>query len=608
MSIQILASDVIDQIAAGEVVERPSHLVKELIENSLDAGASVIEVEFEQGGRRVRVVDNGAGMSPEDLRLALARHATSKISKADDLWSLNSFGFRGEALASISAVSRVSLVSRTQNSNQGQGAQIRAEFGRVSEVEPIGTNLGTSILIEDLFANVPARLKFLKSEAAETTQIKTVLKALALAHPAVEFRVRAGGKHIFLWERSEDPRARAERVLETQPLYTHRIQQNGFDVEVFYASPTQVVGHSRQIWIFVQGRWVQDRSLQAAVLDAYRSLLMHGEYPIAAVRLRCPADEIDVNIHPTKSQVKFRDPQMAFRSVHRCLREGLEAAPWLKTSFAPQTTSHAVTSTSALLVQEGPKESSRENLSFSDPALVQVQYHKPNLSQLRSSAEARSELAATLENSKLGRPSETVGAQGVGPWSRLQVIGQAHLTYILAESEDSFFLIDQHAAHERVVFESLMARFRSGGLERQGLLVPITVDFDADVLEALLQHSADLSRMGIELEALGPTTALMRSVPALVKEAAAIETLKQFASEVSVQGASFALEKKISDLFATMACHSVIRAGHAMAPEQMRGLLRQMDEFAFSSFCPHGRPVSIEIPFKKIEKDFGRLG
>lgn len=607
MLIKRLDSEVINQIAAGEVVERPSHLVKELVENSLDAGSTQIEIEYDQGGRHVRVTDNGSGISQNDLGLALARHATSKISKADDLWNLHSFGFRGEALSSIAAVSRVEIVSRVAGA---QAYKVSAEFGAQTDVEPSGGNQGTTITIRDLFENVPARLKFLKSESAEHSQIKNVLKALALIHPNVEFRLRSGGKAIGVFQRTESWPQRASQVLEQGELFESKNEFSGIKVDAVFASPENVSGQSRNIWVFVQNRWVQDRSLQAAILDAYRGLLMHGEYPIVAVKVTAPTDEIDVNIHPTKSQVKFRDAQAAFRAVHRCLREGLENAPWV--IGKAEGLASAARSASVQNAMQSYLETQQANFGNSEPAFVRTQF--------KSREDFNSSSPSDIVSAATNIPSYAPFVRHADPimttspsefdskyWANLHVIGQAQLTYIVTQTDDRIVFVDQHAAHERVAFERLMKAWRDKKTEAQDFLIPLTINLSGDQAEALLTLKDDLARAGIIIDSLGPEAIAIRSGPTLVTETALVRSLQTLAQEVSERGGSYAFEKKISDLFATMACHSVVRAGQSMSSEQMRALLSQMDEFPLSSFCPHGRPVSVEYPIYQLEKDFGRI-
>lgn len=633
--IHLLASDVVDQIAAGEVVERPAHLVKELVENALDAGATSVEIEYDQGGRRVRVTDDGRGIGQDELALALARHATSKIAKADDLWNLHSFGFRGEALASIAAVSRLTLTSRPRGEKSAH--QIHSEFGKIGPVTTSSGNPGTTVLIEELFTNVPARLKFMKSEAGESAQIKATLKALALANEGVEFRLRTKGKLEAAWPRAASFLERAKQVLGNDKLFWGSLNYEGYEAEVVFASPSEVTGNARSILSFVQRRWVQDRGLQAAVIDAYRGLLMHGEFPIACVRLAVPEGDVDVNIHPTKSQVKFRDAQPAFRAVNRALREGLEKAPWLVTSVA-QGEERGVLAVAApsekkrlsvadLTRRYEPQPSIMKALEAaasvppaqapeSSPSLATApvnsigRFEAPEFdtvvfrTKVDVIAQAAPAAPAALESApvRASAPEEKLG-----PWSRLQVIGQADLTYIVAQDKDRLVLVDQHAAHERVAYERLMRAWLSGGADVQQLLLPLTVDLEAEGAEALISLAPELEKLGVSIDQLGPQAIAVRAKPALITDAALVKALITLAREVSERGGSFVLEKRIGDLCATMACHSVVRAGQALSHEQMRNLLRQMDEFPLSSFCPHGRPVSVDYPFAKLERDFGRI-
>lgn len=625
MDIKILPPDVIDQIAAGEVVERPAHLVKELVENSLDAFATKVEVDVDLGGRKLRISDNGTGIYAADLPLVCARHATSKISLADDLWKLKTYGFRGEALASIASVSKLKLISKKKGETKGY--MYENHFGKGNDPLVTGAEYGTVIEVDDLFSNVPARLKFLKSDSAEVTQIKNAVKALALAYPHVEFKFKQQGKVVFFYPAEESLLERTKKVLEAKELYFAEKQFQDHTLEIAYSSPHVTLGTSKQIWIFVENRWVDDRSIRAAVMEAYRSLLMHGEYPYVVIKLKVPPGTVDVNIHPTKSQVKFTDSSFIFKFVHNSLRAELERAPWLggmDRGAVPR-------------VFEAPVQ----NMSFQDDSFEKVQYLKKSFSPqdpvgLRSqglpelqvfpafSAQGSEPLSTegpcfALQEAAYSAPSEFIAPSENGPssstalsstgtfWSRLQVLGQTHLTYILAEGQNSLFLIDQHAAHERVAFEKLMASFKSGNFEVQGFLIPLSLNLTAEQVDALMALKADFLKMGLEIDQAGPETLLVASAPSFVSEKGIAKSIQQFADEMIQLGGSFSFEKKVIDIFATMACHSVVRAGQSLSHEEMRSLLEQMDEFTLSSYCPHGRNVFIELPYTKIEKDFGRI-
>ncbi|MBC7464960.1 MAG: DNA mismatch repair endonuclease MutL [Bdellovibrio sp.] len=611
MSIQVLSADVVNQIAAGEVVERPAHLVKELIENSLDANATEVHVEIAHGGRFVRILDNGDGILSTDLLKALMPHATSKITLSDDLWNLNTFGFRGEALASISAVSKLTIQSF--HHQEKKPSQVTSNFGVATKVRDSSRSIGTEIQIEDLFENVPARLKFLKSDSAESTQIKQIIKSAALSNPHVEIKLIQDGELQLFYKTKKTLIERVRDVLEKKELFESKLTKGSMTAHVVYSSPHEVAKTSKQIWVFAQNRYIQDRALQAAVMDAYRSLLMHGEYPYAVVKLQCAPAEIDVNIHPTKSQVKFQDASNAFRVVHGALRQALETAPWIQKhlwsnlqnsnpSFGAGTSSASGSSSSPSFFNEqtpaqqfadfqsglDSAKSVHKNLSFHDQTFTQTQFKQKDF-DIQSLSELRIETSS------------------VGYWSSLQVLGQANLTYIVCQKNDRLVYVDQHAAHERVVFESLMQSWKMKKFEIQDYLFPMAIDLSEDKIEALLYIQKSIAELGIEIDRLGPQVIGVKSAPSLIKESALPALFEKMANDLLEYGDSYAIEKKVSDLFATMACHSVVRAGQSLSHQQMKELLVSMDQFALSSFCPHGRPVSVETTFVELEKLFGRI-
>lgn len=618
--IHVLAPEVVDQIAAGEVVERPAHMVKELVENALDAGASRIEVNYCDGGRWVQVRDNGKGLSPIDMPKALQRFATSKIKESDDLWKLSSFGFRGEALASIASVSRFTMISK--RASDESATRMVSEFGKVIETDLVGGTFGTSVTVEKLFANVPARLKFLKSDSAEGSQIKTMMKAMALSHFESEFRLEENGKLIWFAAKASSRLERAMQILEVKPMFEGKATRGNVTAYAVFADPHQVARTSRNIWLFAQNRWIQDRGLQAAVMEAYRNLLMHGEYPIAAVWVETDPSAIDVNIHPTKSAVKFQDPSLAFRAVAASLRDTLELAPWIQRSASsalePSQTFSSRETTQATSAQEpfqatfsqeqmpafsreqtsGPSSeySPRTQAQFTDSSLYRTQYNEKSFDlELASRAQAqRQELFSDLNKTSTGY------------WSSLQVLGQLNLTYIMCQSDSGLVMVDQHAAHERVAFEQLMDAWNGGRIDVQDYLFPLAVDLSVEKVEALVTQISEFARLGVHLEVLGPATIGVKAAPSLIKDSSFAAVLENVANDILEKGGSFQLQKTIADICATLACHSVVRAGQTLSAEQMKELLANMDFYPLSSFCPHGRPVSVVYPFAKIEKEFGR--
>ncbi|AZZ37150.1 DNA mismatch repair protein MutL [Bdellovibrio sp. qaytius] len=601
-SIQVLSPDVVNQIAAGEVVERPSHLVKELLENSLDANSTQIQIDVNFGGKFIKITDNGDGIDKDDLPLALQRHATSKITETNDLWKLSTYGFRGEALASVAAVSKLTLMSKTKKSKSG--FQIKSDFGLISEVMPSSIDQGTQLTVDALFENVPARLKFLKSDSAELAQIRNVIRALSLAYPHVEFKLIENGKLDLFFKaqpNANDISVRASQVLGLDRIYVQENRYKSYIVKAYFSSPHDVQKTSKNIWIFAQKRWIQDRGLQAAITEAYRSLLMHGEYPQVVIDLECAPDLIDVNIHPTKSQVKFQEASEAFRAVHGAVRQGLELAPWIpKVAGQPAQTSQSAASQEShnynFVREFTPRMEVQDQTRFTDlgSSLGNTQF-KTKLNMLEQISQLRVDSTRVIESTSTG-----------GFWSSLQVLGQLNLTYLVCQKNDRMILVDQHAAHERVAFEKLMRKWKGGHIDQQDYLFPLAIDMSPEKAEAILAKSEDIAKMGIEIESLGPSVVGVKSAPLFVKEAALPKIFDKMATDLVDYGGSYSLEKSISDLFATMACHSVVRAGQSLSQSEMVELLKSMDEFPLSSFCPHGRPVSVEFMFNDIEKQFGR--
>lgn len=628
--IQALAENVIDQIAAGEVVEKPAHLVKELIENSLDAGATELELEVGDGGTSVRVSDNGAGIAAGQLSVALDRHTTSKIRLAEDLWRLSTFGFRGEALASISAVSELSLSSRP--AGQENGARLVTKFGKKGEVEEVGQPPGTTIRVRGLYENIPARKKFMKSAASEIAAIRQVLKALALGNPGCSFKFTVESKLDLFYPRAESLLARAQLVLETKDLYRHVTDDGVNACEVIFGNPRDAQKNSRNMWFLCQGRWIQDRTLIAASMEGFRGMLMHGEYPQVVVSLRLDPELVDVNIHPTKSQVKFSDSSAIFRLVSRTFKEGLDEAPW---NAGARASVQAATESFAARAGEAPLAPQAQFLApntGTTRAWDQVSFKK----KMPNGMDRVLPGTATAFPAPAGAPSATVvpgaggasrddGAHGAlsgdapdltvdhenqpiteAYWSTFQVLSQAHLTYLVCQNQAGIVLVDQHAAHERVLYERVLGRWTTGRGETQEFLFPLSVDLSAERVEAVLTQAEGLARLGVRVEQLGPSTLGVFSAPAFLKDSFFPEALDQLAHEVLDHGASFVFEKFLAEFAATLACHSAIRAGQALSGAEMEALLRMMDEAPRSSFCPHGRPVSINYSLAEIERDFGR--
>ena len=611
-SIQKLSQSTINQIAAGEVVERPAHLIKELIENSIDAGAKSIEIDFAKGGKDITVKDDGCGISKDELPLALSKHTTSKIQAIDDLWSLKSFGFRGEALSSIASVSHLTI---TTSIDGHEAYTLKSDFGQESKILPTHSSQGTTVKVKDLFVNCPARLKFLKSEGSESTQIKKTIKALAMIHPQIAFKILQNKHLLYYFPKTTSFYERVKTVLSDDTLYHLKGSYLHFQCEMVFSRPHTKQKNSQNIWLFVQKRWVQDLKLKMAIIESYRNLLMHGTYPIIVLDLTCNPSEIDVNIHPTKSQVKFKDPTDAFRSVSRPLRAHLEKAPWLKDIL--KTDNKGITPQAPLKEQYtlpdynfNPLNSPPlDNTSPPPQTELQLEHLIPKKASFNKKAFntinfPKKDSFSHLLSKETQIASPTPSNELQPEWSQLEVLGQCNLTYIVTQSRKSLILIDQHAAHERIAFEKLMDAWNKKHFKVQKNLIPQTIKLESHLCDHLLKHN--FKEMGIEIERMGPDTLIISSKPDILSDKGLSQALISTAKQIEELGDSFSLHKIVGDLFATMACHSVIRAGQALSLEEMKSLLEQMDQFKLSSFCPHGRPVFTEFSFSKLDKEFGR--
>ena len=593
LSIQKLNSHVVDRIAAGEVVERPAHLIKELIENSLDAQAKNIEIQFSEGGLFSSIKDDGEGIRSQELSLALSRHATSKIKDSKDIFSLQTYGFRGEALASIASVSCLTLTSRRKD--QSKAFRLKSEFGKMFNIEAVHGSLGTTVVVDKLFQNVPARLSFLKSESHETSLVNKVITAQALAHPKVTFRVIYKNKLLFFWQACDSYHQRAEMIL-SKPLYSKKFEEHSWVQEVILSPPNKTEKTSKKIRLFVNGRSIEDKALYGAILSAHRNVLMHGEYPRCVLHFQIPPVEVDVNVHPTKNQVRFRNPSKVFRMTQKTVRSLLEESPWLEELGQPSLSSHKKT----------PQESFSQYV-FNSSELSQFESKKTYpKKKLKEEVAPQEPIKKTipLEVQTTHEPKEE--SSKAQNFSALRVLAQAHKTYLVTQSQTSIVFIDQHAAHERILFEKIMNQFREGRIEKQKHLVPLIIQMEVVEVSAILSMKKHFFRLGIELESRKPNEIQILSSPLVVKEKALESSMKKLAALHVDRCEEFNIEKFVSDFAATSACHSAIRAGQVLSLSQMENLLEQMDEYPFSSFCPHGRPVFVEYPISQLEKDFCR--
>jgi DNA mismatch repair protein MutL len=569
MPIRILSPDVASKIAAGEVVERPASVVKELLENSLDAGATQIAIEVQGGGvRLIRVVDNGAGIAPEEVDLAFERFATSKVSTADDLEGISSLGFRGEALPSIAAVSEVTMVTRSKD--ELSGIFVNIKDGAILEKAKRGCPIGTTVTVRNLFRNVPARLKFLKSTATENGHISNLVAQYSLAFPEVRFTLLIDGRTAFRSTGSGNLRevlgavygldvAKAMLMIETKegadPLLPG---VTGF------ISPITLTRASRSyLSFFVNRRWVQNRMLSYALEEAYQGLLMVGRHPLAVINISLLPQELDVNVHPTKSEVRFRNERDVFSAVQKAVRNSLTAQapmPTLDTLPQPMATSQA------------------ERLPAFAARPEEVVTRAP---------------LATLPQS----PEPVAKSLPI-----LRVVGQMANTYVIAEGPDGMYLIDQHAAHERVLFEKIRNERSRRAVEVQGLLQPVTVELTVRQQELMESQAEALSEYGFGIEHFGERTYLVRSVPAVLRGQNVVQSLVEVLDFLS-EGEKGDRREEIA---ISLACHGAVRAGQALSHEEMLDLIRQLEQASQPRTCPHGRPTMIYLSSSQLEKGFGR--
>jgi DNA mismatch repair protein MutL len=612
MPIRLLAEEVASQIAAGEVVERPASVVKELIENSLDAGARNVTVTIEGAGRAlIRVADDGSGIPAGEVDLAFARHATSKISSAGDLFHIHSLGFRGEALASIASVSRLQMVTRA--AREGNGTQLRLEAGAVTQRSSIGAPQGTVLSVENLFFNVPARLKFLKSETSERSQIAALISRYAIAYAGVRFKLLFDNRTSFQSSGSGEVREvlaavygvdTAKQLIELGGLYQApppalppgddeaddlalRERRDEVKVTGFISPPALNRSNRKDITLFVNGRWVQDLRLSTAVLQAYHTMLMVGRYPIAVVMLALPPEAVDVNVHPTKAEVRFRNYDAAFSAVERAVRKAL-------TERSPV-----------------PQLEPRHWTSSADEA-GRPRAWAPDWGMLGAATSAPLDPDRFPPPGSISAPALPAGADAQTPLPAtdvplLRVVGQIGAAYIVAEGPDGLYLIDQHAAHERVLYEAFSLQRAAAHVVSQALLEPVAVEVPPEAAAVLQSQIETLTRLGFSIEPFGGSTFLVRSLPSVlgkVDPARAVRVVvEEFEEDETV------LEAEVeARLIARVCKRAAVKAGQVLAPGEQTELVRRLEQCASPRTCPHGRPTMIHLSVDMLERQFGRKG
>lgn len=627
--IRLLSSALVDQIAAGEVVERPASVVKELVENALDAGARRIRVEVRDGGAAfIAVSDDGHGMPPEDVRMALQRHATSKLRTQGDLERIRSFGFRGEALPSIASVARLRIVSRARGAEEG--FEMRVEGGEVLRAATAGAPVGTRVEVADLFAAVPARRKFLKKPGTEWGHVSDWLSRLALALPGVHFELQRDDRPASVWPACTETRDRLAQILpgrDVAPLVEIECEGPAGHLHAFASPPTHSRAGGEGLYLYVNGRPVRDKLLRSAVTSAYRDILPRGRYPLAVVFLTVSPETVDVNVHPAKWEVRFAEPQAVHALIRRGVREVMAERAWLGRSegeagadtvepagvlgrAAPDTGASRSTGGA---VATGGRVAVRGTFGPDRPAAGGASdwLFAQRTADARVPAEGRSEAdGETVAEPGPVRPDARTRPFSFGDLPRL---GQLKASYLLLEGPGGLLLVDQHAAHERVLYERLRAAWLERGVERQGLLVPVTVELTAIQASGLVEAAAAVLQLGFEVEAFGEAAVVVRAVPALltgrdpealVRELA--EELEQQPLEAAGDGDRIRLLAAVDRVFATLACHSARRFGDRLGEAEQASILEGLDRIPWAPSCPHGRPVAIALDWGDIERRFDR--
>ena len=598
MTIHILSDDLAAKIAAGEVIERPASVVKELIENSIDAGAREIKIEIRNGGQRlIRVADDGNGIPADEVETAFHRHATSKLSTVDDLFAIQTLGFRGEALPSIASVSQVTLITRARG--EEAGSHNRIDGGKIIEQRAQGAPQGTIITVEELFKHVPARLKFLKQAATEAGHIADLINAYAIAYPHLRFSLVNDDRLLFqspgtglmhdvlfkvfgidvatqMIEIGKEIRDQRSELDAQSPIATPQSQVSGF------ISPTSITRSNRKYMLFfVNHRWVQDRTLQHAVIEAYHTALMVGRAPIVALDIVVPPDMVDVNVHPTKSQVRFRDTSIIFSTVQRAVRTALTGnSPIPHVSVGVPFSTTQVSQTDSQSAMDLYRPVPPTNYPTSQP----------------------SNYPTSQPNYPISNPQSPIANLQI---PMLRVLGQILSTYIIAEGPDGLYLVDQHSAHERVLYEQLLAERAGAKIAVQELLDPLTLELTPTQFAVLDANRERFASVGFNIEPFGNQTFLVRSVPAMMKASDPRVAIVGIIDEME-QGEE-PLEKSAEARLISSVCKSIaVKGGQVLSLEEMRELIRRLEQTTAPRTCPHGRPTMVQLNIGQLEREFGR--
>jgi DNA mismatch repair protein MutL len=598
MPVRQLSESIVNRIAAGEVVERPASVVKELVENALDAGATRIDVLTDGGGRRlIRVTDDGAGMTRADLALSVDRHATSKLA-GDDLLSIATLGFRGEALPSIGAVARLTITTR--HKSEPHAWTLAVDAGAKSAVKPAALTVGTSVEVRDLFYATPARLKFLKTDRSEADAVREVVRRLAMSRPDVAFTLAGEERLAVTWGPAADELTRLGDVLGQDfraNAFAVQAEREGVHLEGFAGLPTLSRANSLGQYLFVNGRPVRDKLLFGAVRAAYADYLPRDRHPLLALFVTLPAREVDVNVHPAKTEVRFRDGALVRGLIVRALKEALAREGGRAASTGGGVTIAAFRPAAAprRAAYDWRRSPARPSgfvpsrggaaLGFAEPAQAAFEVGEPAADAAVVSFEPAAEL--------IERPLGAARAQ-------------LHETYIVSQTRDGLVIVDQHAAHERIVYERMKAALEKSGIARQILLIPYIVELDEADAARLVQRANELARFGLTIEPFGPGAVAVRETPSLLGDVDVQGLLRDLAEHMAEWDDSLPLERRLLHVSATMACHGSVRAGRRLKPDEMNALLREMEAVPNSGQCNHGRPTYVELKLTDIERLFGR--
>jgi DNA mismatch repair protein MutL len=578
-----LPDDLANQIAAGEVVERPASVVKELVENAIDAGATRLRIHVELGGKKqVRVEDDGEGMDPEDARLALERHATSKIRRADDLAAIATLGFRGEALPSIASVSH--FILRTRARGQPSGTEIRVNGGAVASVAEVGVPEGTRVEVDDLFYNLPARRKFLKADSAESAQVSRIVTQLALANPAIGFTLTSAGRTVIQCPPAVSLRDRLYQLYgDRTDLLEVRKEAGGLRLGGYIAALAEQGPTRGPQNVFVNRRIVKDRTIAHAIIDAYSTASIKERSPEVHLFIQMPADAVDVNVHPTKAEVRFREQSL----VHEVVRRGIMDA--LGQGGVPQLQLRSTVAAAPVLTTP------------SLPNVLSGVYPNRWAPQSGPAASGFSRTEPLAPLAPLEPLDQQVSIKPMIP------LGQFRDTFIIAIDDEGVAIVDQHVAHERVLFERVMERLSSGRLESQGLLVPLVLEVPAADCQSLLERGAELVRFGYEIDGFGASSIKVMAVPAILDVGDSARALLALARDLEGLDRGAGVQAAIQRIAATTACHAAVKANDPLSYEKMAHILEELRATAYSTVCPHGRPVMLRLTRREIEKNFERI-